>query len=218
MKFYRRLSQVGHMCLSVKYLDPICTWGQCQWMKILERRNWKEEVISVNILSQIIHITLLFLGCPAHLSPLLLCPYLQDLENTRNFLLMKNRQDICGSSESRISRPYACPVYPSCFTRLGPLTPNPGSETGHSSVLGNLNLGFIKGHTVWFTWKPMKISCLVRLDTSIHFEQPQVTPDNGADKRDLGSIPGLKAPWRKAQQPTQRAYLKNTHRVWWTSP
>ena len=30
--------------------------------------NWKEEVISVNILGQIIHITLLSLVVPAHLS------------------------------------------------------------------------------------------------------------------------------------------------------
>ena len=100
--------------------------------------NWKEEVISVNILGQIIHLTLLSLLVPARLStlPPSLTQRLGEYEKL--LLLMENRQDICGRSESRISRPYACPVYPELLhPRLRPLTPNP-ELSGHSSVLGNL--------------------------------------------------------------------------------
>ena len=56
------------MCLSVKYLDQYVLEVNVNEWKTGGGGNRKEEVISVNILGQIIHLTLLSLLVPARLS------------------------------------------------------------------------------------------------------------------------------------------------------
>ena len=56
------------MCLTVKYLDQYVLEVSVNEWKTGRGGNWKEEVISVNILVQIIHLTLLSLLVPARLS------------------------------------------------------------------------------------------------------------------------------------------------------
>lgn len=128
-------------------------------------------MISVNIMGQTIHITLVSLVALAH--PFTrLHPYYRDLENTRNFLYSWRTG---GISVEVVHKEYLGQVSAQTiwifFTRPGHPSPNP-ELSGQSLVLGNLlSLGFIKNFILFdLQRKPIgKISCLTRMDIKYSF-------------------------------------------------